>query len=60
MSLAFEDTNSKLLNIFTYIYLFYYIILVDVNAQERVDDSLVENLKLNFGQDIKAEVWSRF
>ena len=31
-----------------------------VDAQERVDDSLVENLKLKFGQDIKAEVWSRF
>ena len=43
--------------------------VADVDAEERVDYSLVEtwklklevdDLNLNFGEDIEAEVWSRF
>ena len=30
------------------------------DAQERVDDRLVEILKLKFGQDIEAKVWLRY
>ena len=37
MTLAFEDTNSKLLDV---------VIVADVDAEERVDDILVEILKL--------------
>ena len=42
MTLAFEDTNSKLLDVVS---------IADVDAEERVDDSLVEILKLKFGQE---------
>ena len=42
MTLAFEDANSKLLDV---------VIIADVDAEERVDDSLVEILKLKFGQE---------
>ena len=31
-----------------------------VDAEERVDGSLVEILKLKFGQDIMAEIWLIF
>ena len=34
--------------------------VADVDTEELVDNSLVVILKLNFGQDIKAEVRSRF
>ena len=59
MTLAFEDANSKLLDVVS---------AADVDAEERVDDSLVEILKLRFGRDlepefnhkIQAKVWSRF
>ena len=34
--------------------------VADVDAEELVDDSLVEILNLNFGHDNKAEVWARF
>ena len=51
MTLAFEDTNSKLLDVVS---------VADVGAKERVVDSLVEILNLSFGHDIEAGVWSRF
>ena len=49
MTLAFEDTNSKLLGVVS---------VTDVDAEERVDDSLVKILKLRFGEDFEAEFWS--
>ena len=60
MTLAFQDADSKLLDV---------VRVADVDARERVDYSLVETWKLklevddsnlNFGEDIDAEVWSRF
>ena len=42
MTLAFEDANSKLLDAVS---------IADVDTEERVDDSLVEILKLKFGQE---------
>ena len=64
MTLAFEDANSKVLDV---------VIVADVDAEERVDDGLVAILKLGlveilnliFGQDIfcqdfEDEIWSRF
>ena len=51
MTLAFVDANSKLLDATR---------VADVDAEELVDDSLVEILNLNFGHDNKAEVWARF
>ena len=42
VTLAFEDANSKLLDVVS---------IADVDAEERVDDSLVEILKLKFGQE---------
>ena len=59
MSLAFEYGNSKLLDIVS---------VAAVDAEERVDDSLVEIFRLEFGSDFspefwlkfEAEVWSRF
>ena len=41
MTLAFEDANSKLVEIVT---------VADVDAGKRVDDSLVQIWKLKFGQ----------
>ena len=41
MTLAFEDTNSKLLDVVS---------VADVDAKECVDDSLVDILKLNLCQ----------
>ena len=42
MSLAFEDANSKLLDVVS---------VADVDAEERVDYKLDEILKLRFGRD---------
>ena len=54
MTLAFEDANSKLLDVVS---------VADVDAEERVGVSLVMILvmilKLKFGQDFEAEMWSR-
>ena len=47
MTLACEDAKSKLVDIVT---------VADVDDEERVGDSLVETLKLKFGQYIKGEV----
>ena len=43
MTLAPEDANSKLLDVVS--------AADDVDTEERVDDSLVEILKLRFGRD---------
>ena len=43
MTLAFEDAFSKLLDV---------VGIADVDAEECVDDSLVEILKLKLGRDI--------
>ena len=55
MNLAFEAGNSKLLDVVS---------VADVDAEERVGVSLVmilvTILKLKFGQDFEAEMWSRF
>ena len=44
MTLACEDANSKLVEVVT---------VVDVDAEKRVDDSLVQIWKLKFGYKIK-------
>ena len=41
MTLAFEDANSKLLDVVS---------IADVDAEERVDDSLLQIWKVKFGQ----------
>ena len=46
MTLAFEDADSKLLDVVN---------VADVDAEECVDDSLVEILKLRFGTDLDSE-----
>ena len=51
VNLAFEAGNSKLLDVVS---------VADVDAEECIDASLVENLNLNFGQGFEAEDWSRF
>ena len=51
MTLAFEDANSKLLDVIS---------VADVHAEERVDDSLVAILKLRFGRDFEPCFWSRY
>ena len=60
VSVTFEDANSQLLDVFS---------VAHVDAEECVDYSLVETWKLklevddsnlNFGEDIEAEIWSRF
>ena len=51
MTLACEDTNSELVDVVT---------VADVNAEERLDDSLVDIFKLDFGQYYKIEIWTRF
>ena len=43
MTLAFQDAFLKLLDVVS---------VADVDAEERVDDSLVEILKLKLGRDI--------
>ena len=59
MTLAFEDANSKLLDVVS---------VADVDAEERVGVSLVmilvtilklKTLRLRCGQDFEAEVWSK-
>ena len=52
MSPTFDAANSKLLHVVSF---------VDVDAEEHVDNSLLEILKLKFGRDIVAEpeVWPR-
>ena len=45
MTLAFEDANSKIL---------------DVDIEENADNSLVENLKLRFGREVEPEFWSQY
>ena len=42
MTLAFEDANLKVLDVVS---------IADVDTEERVDESLVEILKLKFGQE---------
>ena len=44
MTLACEDANSKLVEVVT---------VADVDAEKRVDDSLVQIWKLKFGQIVK-------
>ena len=44
MTLAFEDANSKLLNVAC---------VTDLDAEDRVEDSLVEVLNLKFGRDLE-------
>ena len=51
VTLAFEDANSKFPNDVS---------VADLDAEEGVGDSLVEILKLMFGQDFKTGVLSRF
>ena len=50
VTLAFEDANSKLIDVVS---------VADVDAKESFKYGLVENLKVNFGHNIGAEVWSR-
>ena len=49
MTLAFEDANSKLVEVVT---------IADVDDEERVGNSLVEILKLKFGRDFEVNFWS--
>ena len=49
MTLAFEDANSKLLNVAC---------VADLDAEDRVEDSLVEVLNLKFGRDLEPWLWS--
>ena len=49
MTLAFEDANSKVLDV---------VIVADVDAEERVHDNLVEILKLRFGKDFETKICS--
>ena len=51
VTLAFEDANSKLLGVVS---------VADVDAEERVDNNLVEILKQRFGRDFETELWSNF
>ena len=51
MTLAFEDDRSKPLDVVS---------VADVDAKERVVDSLVEILKVGFGRDFEPEFWSRY
>ena len=51
MTLALKDANSRLLD---------FVRIADIDAEERVVDSLAKTLKLRFGQAFEAEVWLRF
>ena len=59
MTLASEDTNSKLIEVVT---------VANVDAEDRVGNSLLQIWELRFGHDIKLyfcldfqhKVWSRF
>ena len=46
VTLVFEDPNSKLLDLDV-------VSVADVDAEERIDNSLVEILDLDFGHDIE-------
>ena len=46
MTLVFEDANSELL---------YVVSVADVDAEERVDNSFVDILKIRFGRDFESE-----
>ena len=50
MTLAFKDANSKVLDVVS---------VANVDTEERVNDSLVEILKLRFGQDFEVYFLSR-
>ena len=47
MTLACEDANPK------------FVIAANVDAEKRVDNSLVQILKLKFGQYFAAVIWLR-
>ena len=49
MTLAFEDANSKLLDVVS---------VADLDAKKRVEDNLLEILKLRFRRDFETELWS--
>ena len=51
MTLAFEDTNSKLLDVVS---------VANVDALECVNDSLIEILKLMCGRNFEPEYLSRY
>ena len=51
MTLVFEDVNSEVLSKNFSILLS----VADVDAEEHVDDSFVEILKLRFGRDFESE-----
>ena len=51
MTLAFEDADSKLLDVVN---------AADVDAEECVDSSLVEILKLRFGRAFLSCFWSQY
>ena len=55
MTLAFEDANSKLVEVF---------IVADVDDEDRVGNSLLQIWKRRFGHnfcsDFEHKVWSRF
>ena len=51
MTLAFEDANSKLLDVVN---------VADVDAEESVEDSLVEIWKLRFGRVFIPCFWSLY
>ena len=51
MTLAFEDANSKLLDV---------VGIAEVDAEECVDNSLVKILKLGFGRDFVPCFWSQY
>ena len=51
MNLAFEEANSKLLDVVS---------LAGFDAKECVDDSLVEIVKVKFGRDFEPEYLSRY
>ena len=58
MTLAFEDANSKLVEVVP-------VADVDADAEKRLDDSLVQIWKLKFGHkakfcsDFEHKAWSR-
>ena len=51
MTLAFEDANSKLLDVVS---------VAEVDAKERVDNSLVEIMKLMFEEILKLKICQDF
>ena len=51
VTLAFKDANSKLLDVVS---------VADVDVKERVDDSLVEIVKVKSGRDFEPEHLSKY